>query len=99
MIVEQNPSGDARQLICQNSISFKNETLCKVENSQEDYNSEYAQFKARLVIQKFSRLSKLGYSLGCGTLDVLRMLSVEGTSNNADFFDTRNHTFPASPLN
>lgn len=92
-MAEQNLSGDALQVTPQSSTTVKSEPICKIENSHEDSNADYAQFKARLAIQKFSKLSKLGYSLGCGTLDVLRMLSVEGTSSNADFFDTRNETF------
>jgi hypothetical protein len=58
-------------------------------NDNEDVDAEYTQFKAQIVTQKFAKLSKLGYSIGCGTVDLLRMLSVEGTSSNAKFFEMR----------
>ncbi len=89
MVVEQDPPIYAIQLLPQASASFKTETPCKVENNNGDDDPEYAQYKAQLVIQKFSKFSKLGRSIGCGTLDLLRMLSVEETSSNAMFFDTR----------
>jgi len=99
VVVEQNTLSEAFEQLPQRSTSIKNEAFYKIENKNEDVNAEYAQFRARLAIQRFSKLSKLGYSIGCGTLDLLRMLSVEGTSSNADFFDTRkNNTFPSLPL-
>lgn len=65
------------------------EQVRDVANDSEDVDAKYNQFKAQIVTQMFAKLSKLGYSIGCGTVDLLRMLSVEGTSSNAKFFEMR----------
>jgi len=79
--VEQVPFPD--------TLPLSRQVLRDAANCNEDVDAEYTQFKAQLVTQKFAKLSKLGYSVGCGTVDLLRMLSVEGTSSNARFFEIR----------
>jgi hypothetical protein len=76
-VVEQVPFPDALQLSPRGSTSSKTGILRDATNSIGDVDAEYTQFKAQLVTQKFAKLSNLGYSIGCGTVDLLRMLSVE----------------------
>lgn len=89
MVVEQVPFPNTLQLSPRGLTSSKTGILGDAANGSEsiDAGAEYTQFKAQLVTHKFATLSKLGYSIGCGTVDLLRMLSVEGTSSNAKFFE------------
>lgn len=88
-MVEHVPPTDALQFSRLGSTPSKTGILRDASNGNEDIDAEYAKFKAQLVAQKFAKLSKIGYRVGCGTVDLLRMLSVEGTSSNVKFFETR----------
>jgi hypothetical protein len=86
-------------LALRGSHSTSSEKASSTKNQEENakFSNAETPLKGRHLVKRSSKGNEFGLFIGCGTTDLLRMLSVEGTNSNAEFFYTRKHSIGSFP--
>jgi hypothetical protein len=91
VVLEQNVAADVLHLSRPDLSSSAKGSSNSVTNLDIDSAALYAQPQDEQLMTQFSKQSISDFTVSCGTTNLLRMLSVEGTSTNAELFEIRKH--------